>query len=100
MRQSEKKKQRNKNNRYCTLFTDDKLLTQKVKGRLIFSVSYFVCAEDDESDMDQEGIYYSHKKNTIINSKFPSLILRSTSNCVKGGINYFLFCYRGERRGL
>ena len=62
MRQREKKKQRNKNNRYCTLFTDDKLLTQKVKGRLIFSVSYFKCAEDDESDMDQEGIYYSHKK--------------------------------------
>ena len=25
-------------------------------------VSYFKCAEHDESDMDQEGIYYSHKK--------------------------------------
>ena len=99
MRQSEKK------NRVIiitvtVLYLHDKLLILKVKGRLIFSVSYFVCAEDDESDMDQEGIYYSHKKNTIINSKFPSLILRSTSSCVKGGINYFLFCYRGERRGL
>ena len=44
--------------------------------------------------MDQEGIYYSHKKNTIINSKFPSLILRSTSNCVKESINYFLFLFQ------
>ena len=61
MRQSEKKNSVIKIP-VTVLYLHDKLLTQKVKGRLIFSVSYFVCAEDDESDMDQEGIYYSHKK--------------------------------------
>ena len=42
------------------------------------------------------------KKNTIINSKSLSLVLHGTLNCVEEGINYlnFLFCYRGERRGL
>ena len=66
MRQSEKQNSVIKIT-VTVLYLHDKLLIQKVKDRLIFSVSYFECAEDDESDMDQEGIYYSHKNKQHYN---------------------------------